>query len=181
MSDPRLPAPAADDHDDVVLALHTAAALWARGDLHEAVHWVRRAAAAADENAQDLRAVALARAAADLTTELGVPPSARGVAPFTPPPPPAPTMTFAQVSAAGLLDADDTDLTVVDRSPAGRAETAAAQNVGPRAYRVVVEKGADPRSLTVRVVGAGENVPDGSTEAVLLALDWELDVPESPT
>jgi hypothetical protein len=68
MSDPTLqfPEPEADDADDVVLSLETAGALWKKGDAHEAIRWLRRAAEAAEEAGNDLRAVALARAAADL-------------------------------------------------------------------------------------------------------------------
>lgn len=76
-----LPAIADNDGDDVALALQTAHALWRRADQHEAVRWLRRAAAAASENGDDLRSVALATAAADLTSELGLP---RSVAPGPP-------------------------------------------------------------------------------------------------
>jgi hypothetical protein len=73
MSDPSLqfPEPEASDADDVVLALETAGALWKRGDALEGIRWLRRAAEAAEEAGDDLRAVALARAAADFTSAGG--------------------------------------------------------------------------------------------------------------
>jgi hypothetical protein len=70
MSDLNLqfPEPEANDADDVVLALETAGALWKRGDAQEGIRWLRRAAEAAEESGDDLRAVALARAAADFAS-----------------------------------------------------------------------------------------------------------------
>lgn len=70
MSDLNLqfPEPEANDADDVVLALETAGALWKRGDAQEGIRWLRRAAEAAEETGDDLRAVALARAAADFAS-----------------------------------------------------------------------------------------------------------------
>lgn len=54
--------------------------MWGRGDQAEAVRWVRRAAEAASDAGSDERALVLARAAADLTNALAIPPS------VTPPP-----------------------------------------------------------------------------------------------
>lgn len=62
------PAPAADDAEDVVFALETAGALWKRGDAQDSIRWVRRAAESAEESGNDMRALTLARTAADLTT-----------------------------------------------------------------------------------------------------------------
>ena len=79
------PGPEAFDSEDVLLALETAQALRAKGDLREAIRWIRRAADAAEQDGNDLRAVALARAAADLTTEIGA--SVTVPMSVTPPPP----------------------------------------------------------------------------------------------
>ena len=54
------------DPSDVAAALETAQVLWRRGDLHESLRWVRRAAEAAETEGNDMRALTLARAAADL-------------------------------------------------------------------------------------------------------------------
>src|SRR5205814_9709956 len=64
--------PPSDDSDSegVTLALATAHALEAQGDLREAARWLRRAAEEAEEEGNDSRVVALAPAAADLPTRL---------------------------------------------------------------------------------------------------------------
>jgi hypothetical protein len=88
-----LPAAEASDSDDVRWALETATALWAKGDAQEALRWLRRAAENASEAGADLRAVMLAKAAAELRSELpataSVPPPPPAPEP-APPPPPAP-------------------------------------------------------------------------------------------
>src|SRR5688572_31712739 len=65
-----VPAPEADDPDGVAVALEAARALWISGEKSESVRLLRRAAEAAEEAGNDLRALALARTAADLTSEL---------------------------------------------------------------------------------------------------------------
>jgi hypothetical protein len=71
MSDPAsvIPNPEAGDADDVTTALETAALLWAKGDAVESIRWIRRAAEAAGEAGSDMRALTLARAAADLSAQ----------------------------------------------------------------------------------------------------------------
>jgi hypothetical protein len=70
MSEPAsvIPKSEAGDADDVSTALETASLLWAKGDAPESIRWIRRAAEAAGEAGNDMRALALARAAADLTS-----------------------------------------------------------------------------------------------------------------
>jgi hypothetical protein len=68
------PTPDPSDSDDVLLALETARALEAQGDLREAARWLRRAADEAEKEGNDLRVVTLARAAADLTSAMGARP-----------------------------------------------------------------------------------------------------------
>lgn len=63
---PQVPDAKPDDPEDVSWALSTAEAMWARGDHSEGLKWVRRAAEAASEAENDMRAVELAKAAADL-------------------------------------------------------------------------------------------------------------------
>jgi hypothetical protein len=100
---PRIPAAAASDSSEVTVALEAAATLLENGDAEEAVRWLRRAADAAGSAGDDLRAVALASAAADLKDALPAapepaPPSRPGIPPIqptqaspraTPPPPPS--------------------------------------------------------------------------------------------
>ena len=66
----KFPSPEDSDAEDVVLALETANALWGRSDAKEAIRWLRRAAEAAEEAGDDMRALTLARTAADLTTQV---------------------------------------------------------------------------------------------------------------
>ncbi len=64
---PEVPEAKPDDLEDVSWALSTAEAMWARGDHADGIKWVRRAAEAASEADEDIRALELAKAAADLT------------------------------------------------------------------------------------------------------------------
>ena len=79
-----IPAAQPGDPESVRGSLAQAHVEFERGAVREALRLLRKAAESSDEAGDDLRAVALARAAADLATEVGptaVPP---------PPPPPAP-------------------------------------------------------------------------------------------
>jgi len=71
------------DPEDVVWGLQTAEALWKRGERIDAIVWLRRAAQAAGDAADDDRALELARAAAELSDWMATEP-----APGTEPPPP---------------------------------------------------------------------------------------------
>ena len=70
------------DPASVQRSLTAARADFERGDIREALKHLRRAAEGADDAGSDLRAVALARAAADLATEVGasVAPPSVGIA-----------------------------------------------------------------------------------------------------
>lgn len=61
------PKPAASDSDQVRQALEKAASLETRGDLRDAVRWLRHAADLAEKGGDDTRVLVLARAAADLS------------------------------------------------------------------------------------------------------------------
>lgn len=74
------------DASDVATALETATALWRRGDSREALRWLRRAAEGAESEGDDLRAVALARAAAELQDRLPQPSSMPAPSASRPPP-----------------------------------------------------------------------------------------------
>lgn len=66
MNQMNFPVSEPNDSDDVTLALETAEALWNRGDPSEALRWLRRAAEAAGDSGDDMRAVVLAKAVAEL-------------------------------------------------------------------------------------------------------------------
>lgn len=65
---PEIPEAKPDDPEDVSWSLSTAEAMWARGDHLEGIKWVRKAAEAASDTDNDVRALELAKAASELTT-----------------------------------------------------------------------------------------------------------------
>src|SRR6185503_18618144 len=80
------PEPDPADSDDILLALETARALEAHGDLRDAARWLRRAAEQAEEEGNDARVLVFARAAADLTNTIQPAPAAPLLSAPTPPP-----------------------------------------------------------------------------------------------
>lgn len=125
------PLPARGDTEDVTWSLETAGALWARGDAREAVRWLRRAAESAADAGLDGRAVSLARAAADLTTELKLPPSI---------PPPA---------------AADPVGDTIPRAP--RAGVSRKETLETPAMSPLMARGARDRRAAPRVAGATDD------------------------
>jgi len=92
---PDLPEVEPLDPEAVAVAIETARALFRTGEQLDALRWLRRAAERAEESGDDVRALNLARAAADLSTALqSVPAPPASVLPPAPrasvPPPPAP-------------------------------------------------------------------------------------------
>jgi len=73
-----IPQPDPNDSTEVMRGLLAARELWEQGQLREAVRAIQRAAEAAEQDGNDVRALALIRAAADLRSEL--PPEAEGEA-----------------------------------------------------------------------------------------------------
>jgi hypothetical protein len=65
----RTPDQHPSDSDGVRMALETARALEAQGDILEAARWIRRGADEAEKNGKNERVLALARAAADLAND----------------------------------------------------------------------------------------------------------------
>ncbi len=198
----RFPLSEASDPDSVALALETGRALWGQGEAREAVRWLRRAAQQADEAGDDLRALALARAAADLTTLLELPLS------VPPPPPPpagspwdefqdntivdAPTTVSKLVASAGAAAAPlppppattRSISTATVQSPVVEshefAPTPEEKPVAPRAraaLRVAVSRGKAPGvELAVTLLAEGQPAPAGSREALLVPLDPDTDL-----
>jgi len=195
----KFPDPLPDDPEDVAWTLQTAGAMWGRGDHHEAVRWLRRAAEAAGESGNDLRAVTLARAAADLTTALSLPPSVPPPPPSAPPPPvpqrpkPAPLPPVSRPENAPIVPMDDLDTahdyTIPDAHavepprrpppPSRPAPARSSPSTAPlpgfrprQALRVAVgPSGEDKRELVVRVLLDDEPPPEGMHEAMLTALE----------
>ena len=90
-SSPDLPEVEPNDPEAVAVAVETARALFRSGDRLESLRWLRRAAERAEESGDDVRAVHLARSAADLSTALqSVQPPPPVTPTLQPPPPPPP-------------------------------------------------------------------------------------------
>jgi hypothetical protein len=100
MNQMNFPASEPNDSDDVALALETAEALWNKGDPSEAVRWLRRAAEAAGDSGDDLRAVVLAKAVAELNTS-----GAENVPKQIKPPPLPPQASHGKLNG-DAMDAD---------------------------------------------------------------------------
>ena len=106
------------DPEAVAVAIETARALFRTGERLDALRWLRRAAERAEESGDDLRAVHLARSAADLSTALQSvqpPPPPAPTPPPPPPPPVPPPSSRRQDEAMALSPYDDfSDKTQVD-------------------------------------------------------------------
>lgn len=118
---PEFPQPEPTDTEDVVWALQTAGTMWGRGDTREAVRWLRRAAEAAGDSGNDLRAVGLARTAADLSAAMNLPPSIPPPAPPAPSPSPAADQTarvaaVLSTDAAGIPPMEDAERSYTDHT-----------------------------------------------------------------
>lgn len=113
-----LPVTEPSDVPEVSDALATARLLWAQGLAIESVRWIQRAAESAEVAGNDLRAVSLARAAADLRAEVSE----------SSEPPPTPN---AHTAALPPYD-EFTESTIVD-SPASSLSRLAAQHNGQSA------------------------------------------------
>jgi hypothetical protein len=148
-----IPSAERNDPEPVRGSLAAARADFERGEIREALKHLRRAAEGADDAGSELRAVALARAAADLATEVG--------ASMTPPP----------VSAAPSVAPSGAHSV----APAvGRANPDAALQqllASGRAVKVVVKRSARDEGLYV--VRRAENQAStlGTREAVILLLE----------
>lgn len=174
------------DHDDpepVRSSLAHAHAELSRGEPREALRHLRRAAEGADEAGSELRAVALARAAADLATEVGgtlAPPpvkekDASGASPLGVPSAGALPATVADPSAlvAGLSTAPVASPSTAPVSLLrGSAEQALEQLLeSGRAVRVVVKRSTrDDGLYVVRRAGPGA-AGLGAREAVVVLLE----------
>ena len=187
---PNLPRAEAGDAAEVALALETARALWSKGLGLESVRWIQRAAENAESSGNDLRAVTLARAAADLRAEVSVasepPGSMNEAAALTPyddfseqtiVDSPATSLARAslqsgvQIAEIPLAPPTKSQVMLVP-SPSPATATPPARVSPHQAVRVAVLSG-DPttRQLSIRVLGEGETAPAGATEALLVSLD----------
>jgi hypothetical protein len=185
---PNLPRAEVGDAAEVALALETARALWTKGQGLESVRWIQRAAENAESTGDDLRAVSLARAAADLRAEVSIgsePPGAMNEAAALTPYDDFSESTIVDSPATSLARASlqsGVQIAEVVSAPAKSSVMVVPSPLTPpvgvgrvaqhQAVRVAVLSG-DPttRQLSVRVLGEGESAPPGYTEAMLVSLD----------
>ena len=127
------------DSEEVQHHLQTARDLEARGDMREAAQCLRRAAEAAEEQDNDARVLALARAAADLNNAVG---PAVSLASKSAPPRPSP-VAF-------------TEARVTERK----------MRVG--SVRIAFAGSMQESSFVVHRLAPGQPLPEGMTEAILV-------------
>jgi hypothetical protein len=185
---PEFPVPQDGDSDDVSTALQTAIALWISGDGEEAVRWLRRAADAAEQAGDDMRALELARKAADLVS---VKAAARDsqptalVAEASEPSPAAPERAPSIPTASARRPEPQESQAVqpaVPRAPsapqAPRTEASASATVKageldalPALLVAIKPSVRDEGLFMMRVLEEGRPAPAGSHRAVVILLD----------
>jgi hypothetical protein len=195
MLPPELPEVHASDPEPVSVAIETARALFRTGDRTEALRWLRRAAERAEESGNDLRAVMLARVAADLSNAMqsSIPPSsanydeASALAPYddfndktvvdAPVLSPIRDAFHSEVRITEMADSKSASRPHVVSPPVISAPK--AREVAQRSRQAVrVAVARDPEgggALLVRVLPDGAKAPTGTEEALLVALDPTTD------
>jgi hypothetical protein len=201
MSEDVIPKPQPTDPPEVIAALEAAEAHWAKGEQREGLKLLRRAAEAAEQADNDMRALEFARRAADITGMLGAssppplpsapeqvtqePPqvAARPAAqtlpspsaPVAPQPAPAAQAPQAPSARASMPPAKPSQAPAPGSAQsASRAQSAAAV-LAPTArgqVRVFVKTSSRDKSLyIVRPLDSGKRPPLGTREAVLVFPD----------
>lgn len=140
-----IPSVEQGDPESVQGSLALARSEFARGDIREALRHLRRAAEGADDAGSELRAVALARAAADLATAVG--------ASQVPPP------VSERATPTPILRSTTPDAVLRQLLESGRA------------VRVVVKRSARDDGLYVVRRAEGAPAGLGTREAVIVLLE----------
>lgn len=182
-----IPSSEHGDPEPVRSSLAQARADLERGEVREALKHLRRAAEGADDAGSELRAVALARAAADLATEAGpsLTPRPASTAPSVAPPASAaaPSGIISVAPAVAQSAALTAPCNVPAASSAPPAATARANAdaalqqllASGRAVKVVVKRSARDEGLYV-VRRADSNASTlGTREAVVVLLEADDD------
>ena len=147
-----IPSPERNDAEPVLGSLALAHAAFERGEIRDALKHLRRAAESADDAGSELRAVALARAAADLATEVGS---------LTPPP-----------ASAAQSGAHSVAPPVSSAAPRANADSALQQLLASgRAVKVVVKRSARDEELYVVRRAENQAAALGTREAVIVLLE----------
>ena len=171
------PAPDPSDSDDLLIALETARALEAQGDLGEAARWLRRAADRAERQGNDERVLVLARAAAELRaivparlrtpapsplTSPRVGESPASSIPASPARTPPPRVTPTPVSPPRISSSAAGAPRVSERSNAEGTPRVATIRVA------IPASGRDATVFVVKRLEIGQPLPPGTTEAMLV-------------
>jgi hypothetical protein len=160
------------------LALETAQALEVRGDIAEAARWLRRAANEAEKQGNDTRVLALAHAAADLT-------SASAKAPVTTAPPrlgrqrepldSAPTLQWRATPpplparASSLPTPSPPPISSVYQRSMAAEKPGTERKARMGAIRVAIKKPTpNARSFSVERLDAHQPLPAGAVEGLLV-------------
>jgi hypothetical protein len=174
-----MPSDERNDAEPVRGSLAEARRAFARGEIREALKHLRRAAEGADDAGSELRAVALARAAADLATEMSasLPPpplsAALSEAPSGAPVAPLAAPSVAALAAPPLAPSAAPSSAVVARDVAG----AALQQLlaSGRAVKVVVKRSVRDEGLYVVRRAENQAAALGTREAVIVLLEPDDD------
>jgi hypothetical protein len=181
----RTPGPSLSDSDGVLLALETAQALEVRGDTAEAARWLQRAANEAEKQGNDTRVLALAHAAADLT-------SASAQAPVTKAPPrlgwqrepldSEPTLLWRATppplpARASSLSTPSPPISSVYQRTMAAEQPGTERRARMGAIRVAIKKPTlNAQSFSVERLDAHQPLPRGAVEG-LLVLAGDVDEP----
>jgi hypothetical protein len=179
------PRPDLTDSDEVLLAIETARALESQGELREAVRWLRRAADDAEQQGNDERVLALARAAADMSNLIGASPDA-AEAPTMPPPPPSvmdasdahypPTTpppesfeaTIPPPASSSPTSSPSLPAPATISSPPEMPLTERSMRIGAMRVAILEASIRGAKSFFVERLDKGQLPPAGATEAMLV-------------
>ena len=187
MTDAKFPEAEPDDAEDVAVALTTAASLWVGGDQEAAIRWLRKAQESADASGNDVRALELARAAADLAEQVGsdgdeAADALGGEKPqlTKPPMPPAGPAAKLDASERGANSNGSSNGAGVDRGDGDSGEAGVDDtSPGPvltQALRVCIKRSVrDGELFVARLLEDGE-VPEGYHEALVVLTNPDQDL-----
>ncbi len=187
MTDAKFPEAEPDDTEDVVLALTTAASLWVGGEREEAIRWLRKAQESADAAGSDVRALELARAAADLAEQVEVadddaPEASESertqlTRPPMPPPGPGARLQSTETTAASNGSSNGAGVEPGHaHSPEANGDATMRAPVLTQALRVCIKRSVrDGELFVARLLEDGE-VPDGYHEALVVLTDPDHDL-----
>jgi len=171
---PAILNPEPGDNEDVVSALETADIFWTKGDTDEALRWLKRAAETASDAGDDMRALAIARSAADLKSEpvssvaavASTAVDAAGPRKSRPPPPSAiarqasPSATAASSNESGVRPHSSV---VPQKAPPPLPPSKARESLSPTAPSVTPSAAAAPApGQSVSSAAAAPSAPSRS-------------------